>query len=277
MDYLVYWVTERESIRKKKESGAQRPWSKDPLFKYRFCNVRREDDRVTKWIADEWRSPNANDPYLWFAMTFARLFNFPSTLAGVGYPSPWKSASVSSTLKRLRQRGKIFNSAYIVSTNGVSMDKVDYLIERVLDPLWTDRKKITDSIHEDCSLRNIHQVLTQYSGIGSFIGAQVVADVKYVEPYLQTEDWYTFAASGPGSRRGLNRLLGRDVNKSWPESLWHKTLLEQLDILEERIDFAKNNDYLHAQDFQNCLCEFDKYERVRTGQGTPKQFYTPAP
>jgi hypothetical protein len=32
---------------------------------------------------------------------------------------------------------------------------------------------------------------------------------------------------------------------------------------------------LHAQDIQNCLCEFDKYERVRLGEGTPKQLYKP--
>jgi hypothetical protein len=30
---------------------------------------------------------------------------------------------------------------------------------------------------------------------------------------------------------------------------------------------------LHAQDLQNCLCEFDKYERVRLGEGRPKAKY----
>jgi hypothetical protein len=30
---------------------------------------------------------------------------------------------------------------------------------------------------------------------------------------------------------------------------------------------------MHAQDLQNCLCEFDKYERARLGEGTPKQIY----
>lgn len=30
---------------------------------------------------------------------------------------------------------------------------------------------------------------------------------------------------------------------------------------------------LCAQDIQNCLCEFDKYERVRLGEGAPKQRY----
>jgi hypothetical protein len=32
---------------------------------------------------------------------------------------------------------------------------------------------------------------------------------------------------------------------------------------------------LCAQDLQNCLCEFDKYERVRLGQGKPKRRFVP--
>ena len=34
---------------------------------------------------------------------------------------------------------------------------------------------------------------------------------------------------------------------------------------------------MHAQDLQNCLCEFDKYERERLGEGHPKQRYPGLP
>ena len=30
---------------------------------------------------------------------------------------------------------------------------------------------------------------------------------------------------------------------------------------------------IHAQALQNCLCEFDKYERVRLGEGRPRNNY----
>ncbi len=33
---------------------------------------------------------------------------------------------------------------------------------------------------------------------------------------------------------------------------------------------------LHAQDLQNCLCEFDKWMRVRLGEGKPKRRSTRA-
>jgi hypothetical protein len=32
---------------------------------------------------------------------------------------------------------------------------------------------------------------------------------------------------------------------------------------------------LCAQDLQNCLCELDKYERVRLGEGKPKRRFVP--
>ena len=76
---LIYWINRREAIRELKESGAPKPWSQDPVFQVTyFCNVRREDDRVTKWIADRWRK--GDNPNLEAAMVLARMFNLPSHL-----------------------------------------------------------------------------------------------------------------------------------------------------------------------------------------------------
>ena len=37
---LLYWISERESIRKKKKSGEPKPWTKDPILRdYKFCHV----------------------------------------------------------------------------------------------------------------------------------------------------------------------------------------------------------------------------------------------
>jgi hypothetical protein len=53
---LVNFVIEREAIRLKKEGGKRPPWTHDEILRdgY-FCNVRREDDKVTRWIAKHWR------------------------------------------------------------------------------------------------------------------------------------------------------------------------------------------------------------------------------
>ena len=72
---LLYFIGERESIRIRRANG-EPPWTDDQIFREnRFCNVRREDDRVTRWIAENRRTPHADDPDLWFAMAIARFVN----------------------------------------------------------------------------------------------------------------------------------------------------------------------------------------------------------
>jgi hypothetical protein len=80
---LFYWVREREEIRKRKEMGLDpSSWTVDPILStYRFCNVRREDDRGTVWIRKHIREPFAGHPHLWFMLCIARQINWPETLA----------------------------------------------------------------------------------------------------------------------------------------------------------------------------------------------------
>jgi len=136
----------------------------------------------------------------------------------------------------------------------------------VLTPLWHDRKMLRPKPH--VTLEIYHALLMHYDGLGSFIAAQVIGDLKYISgPLRDTDDWNAFAASGPGSKRGLNRVLGRAPDTPWREMDWRM-------VLEELADKASIKKFkLHNQDLQNCLCEFDKYERARLGEGTPKQIY----
>lgn len=269
---LCLFIAERHRIFLNKEEGKPRPWTKDPILQtYRFCNVYRENDAVSKWIAKNWRNPNAGLDDIWFAMVVARLLNLPESMAAIGFPLPWKPEKVRRILHERKARGdKNFNAAYIVSTNGNAMDKVDYLLERVLGPLWMARKLLRPKPGD--TLEEYHALLSRYDGLGSFMAAQVVADLKYVRPLIDASDWHTFAASGPGSRRGLNRVLDRPVDSTWPGKTWSVELGRLHLAVAKRLP----NLPLHAQDLQNCLCEFDKYERARLQEGTPKQLYRPA-
>jgi hypothetical protein len=265
---LVKFITARESVRVNKANGKPRPWTKDPILdKYRFCNVHREDDYVTQWLRANWYLHLKDDPDVWFAAVVARLFNLPASLYEImPFVLPWKPEQVRKILHKRKAAGlKNFNAAYIVSTNGIAMDKIDYIVTRVLGPLWAARKKLRP--FPGRSLAEQQVLLTQFDGLGSFIAAQVIADLKYIAPLDKAKDWHTFASSGPGSRRGLNRVCGRSVDAPWNEQQWRAVLGE----LQERIKPLE----LHAQDLQNCLCEFDKYERTRLGEGTPKQIYMP--
>ncbi len=56
---LAYWITERYAMKVRKESGVKPTmkagWSNDPnMGTVRYCNVHREDDKVTQWLAENW-------------------------------------------------------------------------------------------------------------------------------------------------------------------------------------------------------------------------------
>jgi len=103
---------------------------------------------------------------------------------------------------------------------------------------------------------------------------QVIAYLKYVPPLCEASDWMDFVVSGPGSRRGLNRVLGNPVQVKWIEPEWRSAFNRLRSAITPDLAAIGLGD-LHAQDFQNCLCEFDKYERVRLGEGKPRRYFQP--
>jgi hypothetical protein len=274
---LISFIVRREEVRIHKEAGEDWPWTDDPILReYRFCNIRREDDAVTRWVVKNVREPYENDADLWHLLTMARLFNNVETLDAVlknaraGHVlgvSFYESAR--STVRRMQKsKQRVFNPAYMITTAGKKQDKIDYIFE-LLGTLWANRLHLRPQKHD--TLNSYHMLLGQFQGLGSFLTAQVIADLKYVEPLRSANDWHTFAASGPGSRRGVNRILGRPVNASWQEDDWRQKLNKLQTATSVHLRRAKIE--LHAQDLQNCLCEFDKYERARLGKGKPKQRY----
>lgn len=265
---LVRFIQERQAILERRQAGKPKPWTRDLILQsYRFCNVHREDDSVTKWIRTHWRDPHSSDRHLWFAMVLARVVNWTPTLDKVGYPTQWRPLHFKKVLNEIRSEGsKVFTGAYMLRSDAGG--KIEYYADKVLSPMWENRESIMP-VSKD-TLESFHLRLSQCSGMGSFMAAQVAADVKYAvsSPLYYATDWWTWAASGPGSRRGLNRVLGVDKDAPWREKGWLAAIQELHKNITPSLNCA-----LHMQDLQNCLCEFDKYERVRLGEGRPRSLY----
>lgn len=272
---FMAFVIERHRIYERRAAGKPAPWTKDKILQqYRFCNVYRELDRVTQWITQNWREDYAGHKDLWFAMVVARLINHPDTLVNLSLPGQWNKRQFLRVMHARQDSGlKSFGSAYIVSTGGRAMNKAEYLAAHVLDPMWESRTLLRPKVGD--RLQSYHARLMQFDGMGSFMAAQVIADLKYATPLRDAKDWWTFASSGPGSRRGMWNVMGQDPRKNrWKEHEWREALSELGELVRP---CAKEADLprIHAQDLQNCLCEFNKYRRTQLGTGRPKQKFTP--
>lgn len=274
---LFAFIRERHAIWERRKAGKPKPWTADRILQsYRFCNVYRELDTVTQWIAKNWREPHKCDLDLWFAMIVARKVNYPESLADIGYPSPWNSERFKAAIgNRIAQGKQVEGGAYMITAGTgprwIGQPKYIFLADAVFGPMWKDRAKIRPS-RED-TLASFHARL-QHAGmtVGSFIAGQVVADLKYVRPLKDAKDWWTWAAMGPGSQRGLNRVLDLPVTVAWKPEEWLKRLQELQSNIDPLVRKARM-ERIHAQDLQNCLCEFDKYERVRLLEGRPRSLY----
>ena len=263
---LIYWINERLSIQKLKKGGHKYPWTTDPILnQFRFCNVHREEDKVTRWIKTFWRDVHYSDPDIWFAMGVARLINWPPTLETIGYPIPWRPNRTRRLMTERREDGKqVFTGAYMITNAGQSMSKVDTVVF-MLENL---SKLVPHPVRGD-TLAQAHAKLTDsnHCGMGSFMAAQVIADCKYADILEGAADWWDWCAPGPGSQRGLSRLLGIE-HRSFRQDVF----IEHLTQLRKEIR-REINTKLHLQDLQNCLCEFDKFERTLWGEGRPRSRY----
>jgi len=243
----------------------------DPILKkYRFCNVHREDDRVTRWVAKNYRP--YDDINVWHALIVARFLNWPPTLEYCGYPEPWSvdGDEFSSKLRLMEKNGaRIFTGAYIVSTNGATGSKVEHVLN-LFNQAWD---QLHGKIQDQQTCQGGYEALRSVNGIGSFMAAQVIADLKYTRHLDDCYDWMDFVAPGPGSQRGLNRLYTRPLDSQWNLKEFSAAVYN---LRSKAAKLYRPIAQFHAQDLQNCLCEFDKYERVLHNQGKPRSQYHPS-
>lgn len=262
---LAFWINERYAIKQRREAGLPAPWTADKVMgSVRFCNVHREDDKVTRWLAVNWR-PQYHE--VW-QILLARLINNIPTLKEVriylDYGDPLRR--IANELKSMRQHGPIFGNAYTVSTNGHSMDKVDYIIDHVVRPARAVEGYHWSTLDQACA-----DMCSRLNGVSTFMAGQIIADLKNTKshPLQDAPDWATWAAPGPGSLRGLAAYFGRPVTPGGFTAALAQCYLEVQPLIQQDVP------PIHMQDFQNCLCEFSKYVRVKEG-GHARNRYTPA-
>ena len=281
------YINERYRIYLRKTQGDPWPWTDDEILQtYSFCNVYREDDTVTEWIRKNWREPYHNHPNLAFAMAVARQINWPPTLEAIGFPEEWDPERVKAIMQDRKDKNqKVYTGAYML-TGTLGGTKIEQTVDKILTPLYNNHPEIVQE-----SLRETWQNYLPYSGFSGFMAYEVVTDLRHTSYLQQAKDIHSWANAGPGAKRGLNRIYNRPLEENVKSSQLTDEMKELQDmsyrVVRTSMD-SGSQDYLEyisyliedaggleMRDIEHNLCEFDKYERVRLGEGRPRSKYNP--
>lgn len=275
---LFDWVRERERIRMRKDQGLdQASWTVDPILQqWRFCNVRREDDLVTIWVRKNIRERFAGHPHLWFMLCIARQINWPETLQDLIDLDAWPTfkyfepAVMARMLNHRKRNGqKVYTGAYMISAPAKKgADKQAYIAEMVCGDLWRRREIFEKHFAGAASLQRTHELIMRSNGWGPFMAYQAIVDMRFTPLLDKAEDIASWAAAGPGTLRGLNRLYGRDTDAPLSQGQALTEMRAIYAIVQQATDVA-----MDFSDVPNILCETDKYLRVKNGEGAPRARY----
>ncbi len=276
---FFWYIEERESIRLRKEKGEPWPWTKDPILsKFKFTNVRRINDRTTQHFLRVYEAHPKEKPHVaLYNCAVRRYYGTMQFSDEIGWLKKHDKKKLIKAARALFKRGQhVFTGAYIITNSGKSQPK-EVTVADILGRLWKESRHIVDSV----LWMDMATEMRKVSGFGGsgFMTKEALqdyilwADAAMVGPI---EDALTWTPVGPGARRGLNRLLGREVRYNQKEDLFFAEIDELRTIIQPlwQYRFPKGGK-LSAHDIQFCLCEFDKLERVRHGQGRPRSVYRP--
>lgn len=286
LEIFFRYARERYQIMLDKESGKPAPWSIDPIFNsFRFCNVFREDDKVTKWFRNNVRNPMRDDPEVLFATMLFRWFNRIETGERLMDDTNdvrftlFFDLNVKEVRKRLNGVSPVVTAAYIIRSP-FGMNKLDGIL-CALEKCYPEIVKLQNEMKErQFTLEETHQRIASWWMMGDFMAYEIVTDLRHARLLQDAPDIMTWANPGPGAARGLDRLLGQEVGTFNRGNKAHRASMNGL--MRELLRLSNNPKNWPAtwpkwemREVEHTLCEVDKYLRAKEGQGRPKQKYNP--
>jgi hypothetical protein len=322
------YARERHKVALLKMAECPRPWTLDPILaQYRFTNVYRELDKTTMWFKKHVRDPLRNQPEVLLATVVFRMLNrietgealFCQTVMGdreAGGSTAWEyyMAGEGTKVNLLKQairayvgpRGPYVTGAYIISTppghaklDGV-MRIIDQFATRLCDKPscghadWMCCARRLLESRGELRMQGVFDWLRQFPYLGTFHSYEIVTDLRHTALLDRAPDILTWANMGPGARRGLNRIagrqrVGRGLRDGWGTPIPAQQALDEMQWLlklsRDARHWPQENKRMKGgimselwprwemREVEHTLCEFDKYERVRTGEGKPRGVY----
>lgn len=285
------WIKERHNIYLSRAAGNPAPWTSDPILqKYKFTNPFRENDRVTVWMRKNWTNLEDTRPYteIFFNVCLFRMIGTTDFAEAHGWVrdtppiGDWRPQYTKDLIQhRIDNKLRTFTGAYIITNQGLKLPKSEVVVDHFLTPLWRDRQKIMNQMQrfEDRGLKHAHKLLSQYKGWGGggFMAYEVVTDLSYTPVLSHPYDRKLWANAGPGAMRGLNRIHDRKLTKGMRQEQANEEMRHLLGFAPTYLsDSHVPLDDVDMRTIEHSLCEWDKYERVRLGQGEPRSLFRPS-
>lgn len=278
-----YWINERHRIYLAKEAKKPWPWTKDKILQnYKFTNVYRQLDRVTvEWSNRYAKLQRTSHGDIIFQCCLFRLFNWPQTYDKLHFGLPsgkWNKAKAIALIDTMKKEGKqIFTGAYIVPSAGRT-DPKHWMMCEVLDKIHKERGDLAEAIRKGNSMETATHILQQYHSVGPFIAYEIACDLRHTKVLANATDTLAWANPGPGAKRGIHRLItGSHEWKSGPRPDYQEAMRELLKMAPHKM--LKHMKVgaswpFEMREIEHSLCEYDKYMRVKMGQGKPRSRYT---
>ncbi len=258
----------RYNIMLRRNEGMLPPWTVDVAFsKYRFCNVFREDDRVTRFIKNSIREPMRESPHVLTAMVASRFFNREETLLRLvkaGFFPRWNSQEACEVLKDVRP---VTGAAYMIKTP-TGLDKlhgVCAVVDMSVKPGLEIMTRITPG---QTTLQEVWEKVRMLPFLGDFLAYEIVTDLRHTAWLDQAPDIFTWAVPGPGAVKGLAWLAHKDF-----EAIRYGTQQTRdaaLDAMRRLRIFSRVNALWprewprwEMREVEHWLCEYAKWVRVR--------------
>jgi hypothetical protein len=173
---VLHWLRERHRI----ECGQG---SDDEIMhRGRFCRVRRQDDRNTRWLHENWLAPHRGDPaaVLFLATVFRFCLNDSRIAGEIPLPWPWNPTLYLVALYGRKERGlpteHYGHHAYTIYAYRGYDIKFEGHVACLLNPLCDAIDRIKPRAGDSCAA--LYARLLTFPGIGKFLAAQITNDCK---------------------------------------------------------------------------------------------------
>ena len=284
LEIFKYYVAERYNMHLLKDiQGKQFPWTQDVILSmYRFTNVRREQDKNSRYLLNMMREHgNKLTLSMICNIILFRLFNKIETmelLEGWVDFDWYDEDKIREQLSNTPEGYIYFTNAYLSSGMKKEFNKKypdeKFRVMNIPNVVNGYSYEFYRGITEATSPQQVIDCLKRVKGINDFLAYQLFVDLTYLDDFPWSEN--EFVISGVGCSLGLSYLFCYNGGLTDEELLFW--LRDNCPItrewcMEHMTDLPEEDRYMNVMSLENCMCELGKYMKTKLGVGRPRSRY----